>query len=166
MDFHRIASRVAADTFVEHYSVPMTGMLDASVDDGSYGVLKLPEQFKKAVFEAIRTDEMKYDSENGAHISVFNKDEMAKLNLPIKENGQKFTFTLESIESVNPEGWEEMEKVWFVKVKSPQLEELRKKYGFSPLLNGHNFHITVAVKPVKTKAARIAELLVMNILSL
>lgn len=85
-------------------------------------------------------------SDEGAHISVFYADEMEEHDLKIKELNKKFPFIIKEVYSVNPDGWDEMERVWFVKVISPELEALRQKYGLSKKLNGHEFHITFAVK--------------------
>ena len=85
-----------------------------------------------------------------AHISVMDKEEIDQLNLPLPEHNQEFEFELSGIQSCDPDGWDEMERVWFIECKSPQLEKLRTQYGFTPLMNGnHEFHITIAVKPAK-----------------
>lgn len=138
----------AANTFTEEANVPMLGKLKAGTP-GKYAVLKVPQEFVDRVYDAIYEDGME-KPEYDAHISVMDKDEMAQLNLPLSEHNKEFEFTLHGIESCNPEGWDEMEKVWFIQCKSPQLEKLRTQYGFTPLMNGdHEFHITVAVKPTK-----------------
>jgi len=147
-DFEKMASRVASDPSVLYMSVPMVGRLNLNQEGGSYGILEISEDFKRSVFEAIREPGMEYDGEYKAHISVFTEDEMGQLVHPIEESGKAFRFSLRSIETVEPEGWDEMERVWFVTVESPELEALRLKYGFPAKLNGgHEFHITVAVKP-------------------
>ncbi len=87
----------------------------------------------------------KPDSNVGAHISVMYADEIEKIK-DIKEIGESFDFSILGASSVEPHGWEEMDRVWFLEVESPGLEKLRKKYKLSPKLNGHNFHITFAVR--------------------
>jgi len=84
------------------------------------------------------------DGEVGAHVSVAYEEEVE--DLEIKEIGKEYNFKLGKFYSTNPEGWDKMERVWFVEVVAPELEKLRKKYGLSKLLNGHKFHITVAVR--------------------
>jgi len=136
----------ASETVLEKSQVPMIGRLSAK-DKGKYAILEVPQEFADAIYDAIYEEGMEKPDEH-AHISVMNKDETNQLNMPLEEDGQEFSFSLGGIESCNPEGWDEMEKVWFVKCESPQLKELRKKYGFTPLMNvDHNFHITVTVKP-------------------
>ncbi len=83
----------------------------------------------------------------GAHISVIGTDEYEDNDLEgVKEIGQEFSFTFKDIKSTNPDGWDEMKKVYFVQVKSPELEKLRKKYGLPKLIDGHEFHITIGVE--------------------
>ena len=64
----------------------------------------------------------------------------------VREIGEDFAFTVDKLYSTEPEGWDEVKQVFFLSVKSPELEALRKKYGLSKLLNGHDFHITFAVR--------------------
>lgn len=155
----RLAMKIAADTELAYKKVPMVGKLTLKQKDGDYGILKVPEAFKKAVYDAIWEEGMQYDDlheKHEAHISVFDDVEMKELRKKgkIPEDGKDFKFDLKSVEMVEPEGWPEMEKVWFVTVDSPELEALRKKYGFTPLMKGdHKFHITVAVKPRGKKKA-------------
>jgi hypothetical protein len=156
-----IAMKIASDTVIEYRKVPMVGKLTLKQGDGNYGILKVPEAFKQAVYDAIKVEGMQYDDlheKHEAHISVFDDKEMEEMRKKdVPEDGQDFPFYLKSVESVEPEGWPEMEKVWFVTVDAPELEALRKKYGFTPLMKGdHKFHITVAVKPRQSKVARIA----------
>ena len=139
---------IASDTITEYASVPMVGKLKAS-EKGKYAILQTPQDFVDAIYEAIYEEGME-KPKYGSHISVMDKDEMDKLQLPIAEHNKEFEFTIGGIESCDPEGWDEMEKVWFVQCKSPQLEALRTKYGFTPLMNvDHEFHITIATKPVQ-----------------
>ena len=77
----------------------------------------------------------------GAHISVFYVDERKQTG-GIKEIGQRYSFTITGLASVPPQSHEYI----VLEVESPGLEELRKKYGLSPLLKEHKFHITIAKK--------------------
>jgi len=86
----------------------------------------------------------------GAHVSVIYTDEYNEKDLGvIKELGKEYKFTTGKVHSVNPEKWDEISKVWFMDVASPDLEKLRQKYGLSKLLNVHTFHISFAVKKEK-----------------
>jgi len=77
----------------------------------------------------------------GAHISVFYVDERDKIGA-IKEIGQTYSFKITGFAEVP----EKTHKYIALQVDSPQLEQLREKYGLSPLLKGHKFHITIAKK--------------------
>ena len=79
----------------------------------------------------------------GAHISVIKKNET---NKEITELGQEFSFTVTGLQSVKPDGWEEVRKVYFLTVDSPELEDLRTKYDLPKKVEGHDFHITVGVE--------------------
>ena len=143
-----LINRIADDVLMEHLNIPMMGVLDASQKNGSYAVLNVPEDFVDSIYEAIKEDGME-KPDGGAHISVMTGEELDSIK-PIEEDGNKYEFKITSIDSVEPFQWDEMERVWFVRCLSTQLEELRTKYGLTPLMNGgHNFHITVAVKPKK-----------------
>jgi hypothetical protein len=80
----------------------------------------------------------------GAHISVIYVKE--RKNLPkITELGKTFLFELSTFKMVPPK----RHKYVVLTVSSPDLENLRKKYGLSPLLQGHDFHITIGKKDLK-----------------
>lgn len=76
----------------------------------------------------------------GAHISVFYKDDGVRLK---DEVDHVFSFELDGIEIVRVNN-----RVSYVvlKVIAPDLIKLRLKYGRSPKLLGHEFHITLAKK--------------------
>lgn len=90
-------------------------------------------------------DQKKYNSV-GAHVSVMYEDEVKDKNLKIKEIGKEFNFSLGELKSTKPEGWDDISKVYFLQIDSPELQDFREKYGLSKKLNGHEFHITVAVE--------------------
>jgi hypothetical protein len=117
-------------------------------------LLEVPNALVRGVFDALHEPgaelPTKSDGQLNAHILVMDKDELAKLGGPekITERGHYFRYTLGSIYSVKPDGWPEMSKVWFLKVRSPELQKLRRTYGLSSLPNEgkHDFHIIVAVR--------------------
>jgi hypothetical protein len=75
----------------------------------------------------------------GAHISLAYEDE----NVALKEVGQTFSFEITDIALVHPKAG-----LSFIvlQVSAPDLEQLRQRYGLSPKLKGHEFHITLAKK--------------------
>ena len=71
--------------------------------------------------------------------------------LDIKELNDSFDFKLTGVKSVNPAGWDEIDKVWFVETEADSLKKLRKKYKLPETYDdkGHKFHITFAVRKAK-----------------
>lgn len=80
----------------------------------------------------------------GAHISVFYKDEREQTG-KIQEIGKWYSFKITGLTFVPVKTHEYI----VLQVESPELEQLRQKYGFTPLLKGHDFHITIAKKKFK-----------------
>jgi hypothetical protein len=120
------------------------GYIYLKVDDGLF------EPFLNMLNneKAIHPDEDPNKTEDkkiGAHISVVRKNE--NNDLDIKEIGQEFSFSLTGAKHVKPDGWDEVKKVYFLTVDSPELEDLRKKYKLSPKINDHDFHITFSIIP-------------------
>lgn len=133
-------------------NIPMIGWLDLSQEQGSYGVLRIDTDIRKPIFDSLNIKGIEIPEED-VHISVFNTEEMAELDviyddaISLPEHNKNFIFTLDKIVSLEPFGWDEMERVWILQVKCKELENLRVKYGFSRLMNDtHEFHITIACK--------------------
>jgi len=115
--------------------------------------LDIPNSVVNALFTLIDEDKIEkppYDLKKynsiGAHISVIDDKETEKNKLEIKEIGKEFNFSLGELKSTKPEGWDEVDRVYFLSVYSTELEELRQKYGLSKLMKGHEFHITIAIE--------------------
>lgn len=126
-------------------NLPQSGILKEGTDGFVY--LKVDDGYINQLFPMLsNTEYMKppyfrrVDSP-GAHISVFYVDERNQTG-EIKEIGQKYSFTLSGLALVPPKS----RKYMVLEVTSTELEQLRKKYGLSPLLKGNNFHITIAKK--------------------
>lgn len=150
-----IIDKIAGDTLREHIAVPMMGTLRAPTKDNKYVILEVPEDFCNSIYEAIYEEGMQKPPDFKPHISVMTDDEFKKIK-NIEEDGKEFKFTIHDIESCNPDGWPEMEKVYFVRCKSKELENLRKKYDLTPLVHGdHDFHISIAVVPKDKKTAKL-----------
>jgi hypothetical protein len=79
----------------------------------------------------------------GAHITVFYADE----HIRPKEINQIFHFELNKIVIVKTA---KNTSYAILEVDSPELENLRKKYGLSSKIFGHEFHISIAKKIVRT----------------
>lgn len=118
------------------------------MDDG-FTYLDIPDSLIKPFIQMI-PDEVVHPKEltdhyAGCHISVMDADDVKDKD--IKEIGDTFAFQITGVEEVKPEGWKGVERVFFVVVDAPELEDLREKYDLSRLIKGHQFHITVGVVP-------------------
>lgn len=115
-------------------------------------MLRVPNALVRGAFDALDEQGAQLALHNGklnAHISVIHPSEVEQIGgvAKITERGHHFRYTLGPIKEVEPAGWPEMSKVWFIEVKSPELENLRKSYGLTNLpKDDHEFHITVAVR--------------------
>lgn len=80
----------------------------------------------------------------GAHVSVMYENEQILNDIwEIKELGEEFCFTVVDLRTVKLNKNNKAKKLWLLAVVSPELEKLRENYGLSPLLKGHDFHITL-----------------------
>lgn len=92
------------------------------------------------------------------HISVMRPEECSELKKKFglkwhgaAKEGMQIRFRLTRIVSLIPQGWPEMERVWFIECESPELEKYRKDLGFPALPVSKagkemRFHITFGVR--------------------
>lgn len=134
----------------------LAGRLIAS--QSGWLLLTVPNDLVRGVFSAMRVlgAELPGPHNNeplNAHISVMRPEEIEQIGGidVIVERGREFHYQLGALQEVAPTSWKEMSRVWFLKVKSPDLEKLRKSYGLSarPKNNEYDFHITCAVRKKK-----------------
>ena len=145
----------ASDATVAYPQIPLKGRLSLQKGGGDFLMVEMPQDLLDQVFEAIKTDDMQ-KSDYRAHISAMSGDELKNIE-NIEEVGEDILVYLGKIMSVDPEGWDEMDQVWFIECDVPRLKEIRQKYGLTPLMNGdHEFHITIAVKPKKDEEMQFA----------
>jgi 8-oxo-dGTP pyrophosphatase MutT (NUDIX family) len=158
MDYYELGeatyllSKSAADKPKTSYG--LKGKLYAS--STGWILLSVPNAIGRGAFDALNapgTELPALSEEKGynAHISVIRPEELEAAGLTpddITERGKEFSYTLGPVRDVNPSGWGEMSRVWFIEVKSPELKTLRKTYGLTPLPknNEHQFHISFAVR--------------------
>lgn len=116
-------------------------------------LLSVPNDLARGVFNTLSAPgiELPTDIEGkfNAHISVMKSEEIESVGGPnrITERGHDFSYRITNFKTVEPKTWEGVSKVWMLEVKSPELEQLRKSYGLTPLPNeDHQFHITVAIR--------------------
>ena len=135
-------------------TVIFSGELKQTKDGFVY--LDVPDEIVKGFSKATADDVKlppywtKASNKVGAHISVIKSDESRDLDVRIKELGSSIQYQITDLKQLKPEGWDEMDQVYFLVVKSAELEKLRKEYGLPAKIDGHEFHITIAVDPAES----------------
>lgn len=135
-------------------SLPMTGVL--KIKENGYAYLDVSNEYITKLFPNLILDghlrpTHSFGSEEGAHITVVSdKEEAQGIE---NELGKSFTFTIKELRVIEVtktyyETRYDMRTTvsgyrWVLAVESDELEELRIQYGLSPLLNRHDFHITI-----------------------
>lgn len=129
----------------------LSGELYATPDN--WVLLRVPNALVRGAFDALDENGASLPLYNGklnAHVSVFRPEEVDQIGGvgKITERGHHFHYTLGPVKEVQPSGWTEMSRVWFIEVESPELQQLRKSYGLSALPKDgkHPFHVTIAVR--------------------
>lgn len=145
--------KLAADAPEPVYA--MAGKLYLSAS--GWLLLSVPNGLARSIYENL--DEVGVELPPGkdgqpfnAHISVMRPEEIKEIGGAdvISERGHVFHYNIGRLAVVTPAGWPEMSKCWLIQVTSPELMQLRRSYGLSPLPQRNNeslpFHITVAVR--------------------
>ncbi len=120
-------------------------------EKNGYIYLKLDDQYIHSLYPIIQNFDNKAQKPPyfrtpdavGSHISVMYEKETE--NLKIEEIGKKFDFVVNDLKFVESKG----KRYYVLRVKSLGLEQLRLKYGLTKLLNGFQYHITIAVKDLE-----------------
>lgn len=121
-------------------------------------LLSVPNALARGIFAAMDEPGIELppsgdDGQLNAHCTVMRPEEIELIGGPdkITERGKQFTYTLGRIYTVEPNSWDGISKVWYAKIHSPELQELRRSYGLSSLPNNgeYDFHVTVAVRRKK-----------------
>lgn len=125
------------------------------LSQSGYLVLSVPNALVRGTFSAMNEPGIELpppgpDGNLNAHITVMSPAEVTQAGGPdkITERGKQYTYTLGRIYSVEPDGWPDVAKVWYVKVHSPELQQLRRSYGLSSLPRDgkYDFHVSVAIR--------------------
>lgn len=123
-----------------------------------YVYLKVNNNYITELLKRIQTvghltmpSSMTYKKGIGAHISVIYAHELKKRAIhPLPELGRQYSFVISQVQTVAQQV-DKNKRLWILEVKSPELEALRRSYGLSPLLKGHQFHITLGMETKKKK---------------
>ncbi len=124
------------------------------ISRSGWALLEVPNGVVRGLFQALDEPGAELPvSTHGplnAHISVMTKGDVDRLGGPDKltERGKLFHYQLGPIQTVVPKGWDGVSRVWFVKVHSPELQQLRRTYGLTPKPHDgdFDFHITFAIR--------------------
>jgi DNA-directed RNA polymerase beta subunit len=142
---------------------------EAGKDNKPWVYLDVHRGLVDAAFDSLKDQGMECErTPNAAHITVVRSseaDELISKHGPIKwkgvaKDGMPVRFALNRMVSLSPEGWKDIDRVWFLEVDSPDLQKYRKELGLSPLPiseeTGHEFrfHITFAVHRPSTTIKR------------
>ncbi len=122
-------------------TLPTTGVLQ-QLENGDI-VLKISDNYLEYSDQII--DKPYMLPSIGAHIGIFRPifDGVQLADIP--ELGQEFSFQVMGLGSVVPVS-DRFSYVWLLLVHSPELTNLRLKYGLTPYLHGdHAFHITLGL---------------------
>lgn len=129
---------------------------DLYVTPKGWAMLDVPNALVRGAFDALHEPgaELPFNSDGKlhGHISVIRPEELERIGGPDKltERGHQFRYTLGPLKEVRPDGWEGVSRVWFISVRSPELERLRRSYGLSskPNEDKYDFHITIGRRAV------------------
>lgn len=120
-----------------------------------YILLQVPNALVRGVFSAMHEPGAELppsgpDGRMNAHVTVMHPEDLEAIGGADKvtERGKQYRYSIGRLMEVEPEGWPEMAKAWYLKVHSPELQALRRSYGLSSLpKNGkYAFHVTCAVR--------------------
>ncbi len=95
----------------------------------------------------------------GAHISVFYEDEMIGNEIwLLEEAGEWFNFEVKEIRYLERKTSNGKSRLWLIAVDAPALQRLRIHYGLKPMLQGHDFHITIGTEKFEIESSTSPEI--------
>jgi Peptidase_C39 like family len=148
---HMYLVKSAGDAKVTH---ALSGELYSS--QSGWLLLNVPNALVRGAFDALDEPGAELPLHNGklnAHITVASPEDIKQIGGidKITERGHHFRYTLGPVQEVTPGGWKDVSKVWFIQVRSKELQDLRKSYGLSPRPNDdeYSFHITIGKRTKK-----------------
>lgn len=93
-----------------------------------------------------------FEIPKGAHSPVVLSEETKRKSIIDTDLvGSEVSFSIKGIYNMEPDDWEAVEKVWYLKIESKTLEKLRAWNRLSSKINGHDFHIVIAICPRMNK---------------
>jgi len=130
-------------------------------DQDGFVYLELPDEFITDLAQLIQDRECEpvplYQVEpSPAHIPVIlpHEWEQKKGWGAIKELQESFSFEVQCLRALKPRNWPGVDKVYFLEVKSPELEKARERLLLPPRIRGHAFHMAIAIRKSAVEAPR------------
>lgn len=139
------------------YALPKKGILRQ--DQEGFVYLELPDDFVTEIFPLVNDRECEavplHDLEpSPAHIPVILPHEWAQRKGwgELQDLEKKtLSFEITRLSSLKPKRWPGVEKVYFLSLKSPELEKFRERCLLPSLIRGHAFHVAIAYKKAATE---------------
>ncbi len=123
-------------------------------------MMAVPNALARGAFDALHVPGAKLPpgpdgGQFNAHVVVMRPAEIEKIGGPakIKERGKQVRYSLGPVRTVRPTSWPAIRRIWFIEIRSPELERIRKSYGLSSLPRDgkHPFHCVFAVHLSETR---------------
>lgn len=133
-------------------SVRMSGLLQAT--SSGYLIVAVPTALVRGIFDAMHEPGISLPSaiDGGvlrAGIVVMTPEELKQAGGAdaITERGKHYTYTLGNLEETPARNWPGVATCWHLRVKSPDLGQLRRSYGLPTKLEGESdFSIVIACR--------------------
>lgn len=147
-----ISKKIDNQKLIQHAqkTLPHYGVLQKKGNGFTY--LKVDDAYIHSLFELLgeqgwaKPAYFRRADAPGAHVSVLYEKEGESLT-PIPHIGKVFSFEIKELVEVRGRNGQFI----VLRVISPELEAYRSSLGFSPKLQNHDYHITIAKKTVKKK---------------
>lgn len=134
--------------------VKLSGLLQAT--GSGYLIVGVPTALVRSIFDAMHEPGISLPSaiDGGAlraGIVVMTPEELKAVGGPDKvtERGKHFIYYFGELEETKADGWPGVSTCWHLRIKSPELGELRRTYGLPTKIEGKSdFSIVVACRKV------------------
>jgi hypothetical protein len=134
-------------------AVKLSGLLQVS---SGYLLVGVPTALVRSLFDAMHEPGICLPSaiDGGAlraGIVVMTPEELKSVGGPdkITERGKHYIYYFGELEETKAEGWPGISTCWHLRIKSPELGELRRTYGLPTKIEGKSdFSIVVACRKV------------------
>ena len=127
--------------------------------EGDWGHIDLPQSLIEGFYRVFKKGGIPMDKPPyGSHVTAISNDEIKKLKTKLGDGwkkkagrGKSFQFSIGAVKDVEPKGWDEMDRVYILELRCPELEAWRKSLKLTPKISGHEFHVTLGVRKLGKK---------------